>query len=503
MPEPRSRNRSIVIGAGVGGLVAAVGLAARGQEAIVYERAPAPGGKMREVQVGPSQLDAGPTVFTMRWVFEDIFAAAGASLADRVSMRPVEILARHAWESGAQLDLFADQTRSADAIAAFGGAAEGRRFLEFCAEARTIYETLEDPFIRAARPGNPLGLIARMGAGGIPGLMRIRPYSSLWSVLAKRFSDPRLRQLFGRYSTYCGSSPLLAPATLMLIAHVEQQGVWLIEGGMHRLAQALAELAESLGATIRYGAEVAEVLVERGRARGVRLATGERMLAETVVFNGDPAALPAGLLGPQLRRAVAGPGLANRSMSALTWNLVAQAEGFPLVRHSVFFSDDYTAEFDHIFGEGRVPTKPTVYVCAQDRDDRGNWPNGAPERLLCLVNAPPNGDRHTYSPTEVEQCAQRTFSFLERCGLRLHWEPQASLITTPADFADLFPGTGGALYGPASHGWKASFDRPGSRTKVPGLYLAGGGVHPGAGVPMAALSGRLAALSILEDLAST
>ena len=457
---------------------------------------------MREVSVGPARLDAGPTVFTMRWVFEEIFASAGASLADRVSMQPVEILARHAWESGAQLDLFTDPARSADAIAAFGGAAEGRRFQEFCAEARGIYETLEGPFIRASRPGNPLGLMSRMGVSGLPGLMRIRPYSTLWSALAKRFSDPRLRQLFARYSTYCGSSPFLAPATLMLIAHVEQQGVWLIEGGMHRLAQALAELAEGLGATIRYGAEVAEVLLDRGRASGVRLATGERIAAGTVVFNGDPAALSAGMLGPQLRKAVAGPEAANRSMSALTWNLVARVEGFPLVRHSVFFSDNYAAEFDHIFGERRVPAKPTVYVCAQDRDDRGNWTNGAPERLLCLVNAPPNGDWHPYSSTEVEQCAHRTFSLLSRCGLKLHWEPEAGRITTPADFADLFPGTGGALYGPASHGWKASFDRPGSRTKIPGIYLAGGSVHPGAGVPMAALSGRLAASCILEDLAS-
>jgi 1-hydroxycarotenoid 3,4-desaturase len=503
MPEPRSRNKAIVIGAGVGGLVAAIELAAQGQEVTVYERAPAPGGKMREVEVGPARLDAGPTVFTMRWIFEEIFASAGTSLTDRLTMKPLEILARHAWEGGARLDLFADQARSADAVATFAGAAEGRRFLAFCAEARSIYRTLEGPFIRAPRPGNPLGLIARMGASGLPGLMRIRPYSTLWSVLAKRFSDPRLRQLFARYSTYCGSSPFLAPATLMLIAHVEQQGVWAIEGGMHRLALALADLAEGLGATIRYACEVAEVLIGRGRASGVRLATGECVPAGAVVFNGDPAALPEGLLGPRIRHAVVGTGPAERSLSALTWSLVARTEGFPLARHSVFFSDDYAAEFDHILVKGRLPAKPTVYICAQDRDHPGDWPDGTPERLLCLVNAPPNGDRHPYSATEVEQCAQRTFSFLNRCGLKLHLRPEASLITTPTDFAALFPGTGGALYGPASHGWKASFNRPGSRTKVPRLYLAGGGAHPGAGVPMAALSGRLAASCILEDLAST
>lgn len=503
MPEPRSTKTAVVIGAGVGGLASAIELAARGQAVVVCERAAAPGGKMREVAVGAARLDAGPTVFTMRWVFEELFATAGISLADRVTLRPVETLARHAWEHGGRLDLFADRARSADAIAAFAGAAEGRRYLEFCTEAQTIYRTLEEPFIRGYRPANPLGLMSRMGASRLGGLLRIHPYSTLWSVLAKRFRDPRLTQLFARYSTYCGSSPFQAPATLMLIAHVEQEGVWLVEGGMHRLARALAELAQGLGVQIRYDTDVAEILTERGRVSGVRLATGERIATHAAISNADPAALTQGLLGRDARRALPPLAPTARSMSAVTWNLVARAEGFPLIRHSVFFSDDYAAEFDRIFGQGQIPSKPTVYICAQDRDDRGHWPQGQPERLLCLVNAPPNGDRHTYSSSEIEQCAERTFSLLSRCGLSLHWEPQDAVTTTPTDFAGLFPATGGALYGRASHGWKASFERPGSRTKIPGLYLAGGATHPGAGVPMAALSGRLAASCVLADLAST
>ena len=503
MPEPRSRKSTVVIGAGVGGLTTAIELAARGQEVLLFERAAAPGGKMREVAVGDARIDAGPTVFTMRWVFEELFASAGASLADRLTLQPVETLARHAWEDGSRLDLFADRLRSADAIAAFSGPAEGRRFLEFCSEAQGIYRTLEGPFIRGSRPANPLGLVTRLGASGFGGLLRIHPYSTLWSVLAKRFRDPRLIQLFARYSTYCGSSPFLAPATLMLIAHVEQEGVWLVDGGMHRLARALAALAEELGVRIRYGTEVAAVLTEHGRVSGVRLDTGEQVAARVVVSNADPAALAEGRLGPEGRRALAAPQPAERSMSALTWSLVARTEGFPLIRHSVFFSNDYAAEFDGIFAQRRLPSKPTVYICAQDRDDRGDWPEATPERLLCLVNAPPNGDRHTYSPSEVEQCAERTFSVLRRCGLSLRWAPENGVATTPTDFAGLFPATGGALYGRASHGWKASFERPGSRTKIPGLYLTGGATHPGAGVPMAALSGRLAASCVLADLAST
>ncbi|HYN79782.1 MAG TPA: phytoene desaturase family protein [Lamprocystis sp. (in: g-proteobacteria)] len=495
-------NRSvIVIGAGVGGLVTAIELAAQGLAVTLCECAATPGGKLREVSVGGVRLDAGPTVVTLRWVFEEVFAAAGVALCDHLTLKPAEVLARHAWEGGARLDLFAESARSADAIAAFAGPAEGRRYLAFCAEARGIFETLRDPFIRGSRP-TPAGLMARVGRSGLGGLWQIKPYGTLWSVLAKRFTDPRLRQLFGRYATYSGSSPFLAPATLMLIAHVEQEGVWLVEGGMHRLAQALAGLAEGLGTRIRYGAEVTEILVESKRAVGVRLAGGEDLRADAVVFNGDAQALPSGRLGAAARRAVPASSPSVRSLSALTWNMVAKTAGFPLVRHTVFFSSDYKKEFDELFAAGRLPTQPTVYICAQDRDDQGNRQSGGPERLLCLVNAPANGDSHPYSPTEVEQCAERTFSLLNRCGLQIEQDPVGTQVTSPADFTRLFPATGGALYGRNSHGWQASFKRPGARSALPGLYLTGGSTHPGAGVPMAALSGRLAASCVLADLAT-
>ena len=289
----------------------------------------------------------------------------------------------------------------------------------------------------------------------------------------------------------------------MLIAHVEQEGVWTVAGGMHQTAAALARLAETKGVTFRYQSEVAEILTHRQGVRGVRLTTGEHLEASAVVTNVDVAALHQGLLGEAVRGlAPPAPGT-ERSLSALTWNLVAETQGFPLLRHSVFFSRDYPGEFNAIFRDARLPTEPTVYICAQDREGQDGPPPPGPERLLCLVNAPAIGDIHSFSPPEIEQCQNHAFHLLERCGLRIRLNPETCRITSPTDFHRLFPATGGALYGQASHGWKASFNRPGTRTKLPGLYLAGGSVHPGAGVPMAALSGRLAANCVLADLAST
>ncbi len=495
-----AKDRVVIVGSGIAGLVSAFALAARGLDVTLFERQGTAGGKIRQFCVGGLPIDSGPTVFTMRWVFDELFAEAGLSFSDHVSLHPLETLARHAWNERSWLDLFADQERTVDAIGDFSGARDAEGYRAFCRDTKRIYDILERPFLRSSHPSVG-GLI---GADGFRGLMRlpqIKPFSSMWSALGLYFADPRLRQLFGRYATYCGSSPFLAPATLMLVAHVEREGVWSVDGGMHHLAGALVNCARSFGATIRYSEEVAEILVECGRACGVRLASGERFDADAVIVNADVAAIAGGLFGlPSQQSAAAVPERA-RSLSAMTWSLTAKTAGFPLNRHNVFFSRNYAAEFEDLLQRGQLPREPTVYVCAQDRGDDGLAGDGK-ERLLVLVNAPPNGDRHSYDATEVEQCAERTFGALEQCGLQIQRHPETTRATTPADFHRLFPATGGALYGRSSHGWTASFQRQGSRTRIPGLYLAGGSAHPGPGVPMAALSGRAATASLLADLGS-
>lgn len=490
---------ALVIGAGIGGLSAAADLARAGWAVTVLERAQDVGGKMRRVPVADTALDAGPTVLTMRWVFDRLFERCGSRLDDAVTLRPQTVLARHGWADGAQLDLFLDRARSEAAIEAFAGPENAAGYRRFCEYARAIYQEVEGPFIRSGRP-TALTLLKLRGPKVFQSLKRIDSWRSLWAAVQHFFPDPRLQQLFGRYATYTGSSPFEAPATLNLIAHVEQEGVWQVAGGIHGLARALQRLAEGHGATFRFGAQVAEVLQERGRATGVRLADGEVLTADAVVLNADRAALSAGLFGERPQRAVA-PQKA-RSLSALTWCLVAPTAGFPLEHHNVFFSDDYPAEFSDLFGAGRLPRQPTIYVCAQDRGAGETPPApGESERLFVLVNAPAVGDTGL-APQEIEACEATTFEWLTRCGLTVHRRPQATVRTTPTDFEALFPATGGALYGAPTHGWRASLSRPGARTKLPGLYLAGGGVHPGAGVPMVSLSGQLAAQAAIADRAS-
>ncbi|WP_341869959.1 1-hydroxycarotenoid 3,4-desaturase CrtD [Sphingomicrobium sediminis] len=494
------QDRVVVIGAGIGGLASAALLAARGMDVTLVEKEEMVGGKARRVEVDGRAIDAGPTVFTMREVFDDIFQACGAELDDFVSVRRADILARHAWSGDAHLDLHADPQRSEDAIGDFAGADAAKGYRAFSKHTREMYETLESTFLKAGHARTPLPLVWRIGPTRLRAQMSIRPFQKMWSALGRFFPDPRLRQLFGRYATYCGSSPFDAPATLMLIAHVEARGVWLIEGGMQALAEAMRNLAEGQGAKVRTGEAVARIEIAEGKASGVILESGERIAATQVVCNADPSAIGSGLFGEDAARAVPAVPPAKRSLSAYVWLAHAETSGFPLARHNVLFSPDYPAEFADI-SAGRTPQDPTAYVCAQNRDACDGAAPYSRERLQIIVNAPATGDRRAATPEEMDRCTSAMRRSLERCGLSLEQDMPHRLVT-PDQWERLFPSTGGALYGRASHGWAASFRRQGPRTRIPGLYCAGGATHPGAGVPMAALSGQLAARTLMSDRAS-
>ncbi len=518
-------DRVIVIGAGVGGLVTAVLLASQGIPVTVIEKQSQSGGKIRRL----NGVDSGPTVLTMPWILESIFSRAGANLSDYLKLEPLSVLARHTWQPGAYasnvstakngttLDLYADRRASAQAIGEFSGAAQAKQFLKFCDDAKRLYQTLEGPYIRSERPSFAR-MTSDLGLGGLATLAKLGPFGlpmpSLWQSLGRYFTDPRLRQLFGRYATYCGSTPWLAPATLMLIAQVEMDGVFTNKDGMQGVVFALEKLAKEKGVQFVFDCAVTEILVSAGRANGVITEFGERMLAASLVFNGDVSALAMGHLGKVAASAVKPMALttrrAKRSLSAVTWSIRTPrlVSSYRPVRHNVFFTDNYAQEFTDIFKRQKLPNAGTVYLCAQDRNDQGHTENSY-DHLLCLVNAPAQGDSNPlkndpFSSQELEQCTRQHFQLMANCGLVIDLNQSQVQMTTPRQFNQLFPVTGGALYGQASHGWMNQFARMGATSLIPGLYLAGGSVHPGPGVPMAAMSGLLAAETLMahRDLTS-
>jgi 1-hydroxycarotenoid 3,4-desaturase len=325
------------------------------------------------------------------------------------------------------------------------------------------------------------------------------PLSTMAAMLRRQFSDPRLAQLFGRYATYVGGSPLRTPAVLALIWQSEAAGVWVVQGGMHRLAGAMAELATRLGVEIRLNTHAERIEIQGGRVRGVALAGGGRIAGDTVVFNGDPRALATGALGPGVAHVATVTRRTERAHSARVHAFAAGVTGPDLAHHNVFFADDPLSEFRDL-AAGRIPRDPTLYLCAEDRG-QGQAPP-AMERFEMIANAPAQGtqiDDEKELETWHRTIMQRMASF----GTRFDPMPGIGTVTTPRMFGRLFPESSGSLYGQSPHGLMAAFRRPTARTPVPGLYLAGGGTHPGAGVPMATLSARHAAAAILSDLTST
>jgi 1-hydroxycarotenoid 3,4-desaturase len=473
---------AIVIGAGVGGLAAAIHLARAGVRVQLLERGPSIGGKLCQLEVGGRPILGGPSVLTMRSVFDELF---DGHLDDYVTLVPVEPLCRHFFADGAVLDLHRDAERSRAAIAAFSGPRDADGYLRFRKQARKIFEIVRGPFMENAVPS----LFNFMSPRALWQMTQIDGMRTLMRALEDYFADPRLRQLFARYATYNGSSPFHAPATLAVIAHVENEfGIFAVEGGIYRLGEALERQARALGVDIVTGAEVDEIIVEPAagglRARGVR-SSGKRLSADCVIANCDIADAWERLLAavPVVRPLARKYATEELSLSAYVLLAVAPPPSRPLAHHNVFFSRDYAREFEELVTLRRPPGDPTVYVCAEP---------GAGGYFI-LTNAPPLDERGAAVDwaAEAATCRARIEAVLARYGWNL--TPTATRELLPSDFAARFPGSRGAIYGLASNSRMAAFKRPANHIAgIGGLYFCGGSVHPGAGLPMVALSARIA-----------
>ncbi|MBN1241880.1 MAG: phytoene desaturase [Spirochaetales bacterium] len=487
--------KAIVVGAGLGGLSAAANLAAAGWRVEVYEQGDGPGGKATEFRLGDYRWDAGPSLVTMPQVFRATFARFGRRLEDYLTLVPLDRICAYFWPDGSSLGSSADTRRFGDEVdRAFGsGSGELERYL---AGASRLWRIAGEIFLE--RPIHEIG--SWLGFRTIPkilGLPFIDPLRSLHARNASSFRDARLVQLFDRYATYNGSNPWRTPGTMGIIPHVEYEwGGWTVLEGIHAIPRALERVARELGVEFRYGTKVERILTDTGRAIGVawRDSSGRRgeTRADAVVSDVDVLATWRELLGMADTKASRRYARLEPSSSGVVFYWGMARRDARLGVNNIFFSKDYAAEFRAIFDEGRLPDDPTVYVNITGRVTPGDAPPDG-DNWFVLVNAPP--DRGQDWPSELARLRAAVIRVLSD---RLGWDVGAAIVEEatldPARIALRTGGTGGSLYGVSSNSAAAAFRRQANRCReVDGLYFCSGSAHPGGGMPLVLLSGRMAA----------
>ena len=489
----------VVIGAGVGGLAAAIGLASRGVRVTVLEKNATLGGKLNVWEKDGFRFDTGPHVLTMLWALDEVFANAGRRLDDVLDLVRLDTVCRYHFESGQTLDAPGSPDEAARAIREFAPADEAgfRRFLEY---AKQVSDATTEPFLKQDFGASVRGVPTPAQWGQLGSFLALKPWKTLREVVREHFTDPRLRQVFELYALYSGSHPAQASGIFATVADVQwRDGTYYVRGGLYKLAEALRDAAESLGVKFQTQTAVSEIIVKNGRARGVETQSGERLFADAVVCNADALSAMTTLVPHAARRRWTAPRVQKIEPSTSAFLLLLGIEGkYPqLAHHNSFLAADGDAEFASIFDTQTPAEDPTVGVACQSVSDPAKAPPGC-SNLFVMTNPPALSSAFDWK-TEAPFYRETVLAKLERMGLTdLRKRIVVEQRWTPLDLESRYAAYRGAIYGLSSNGWRQGFLRPPQISPdVAGLYFVGGSTHPGGGIPLCVLSGTNAAKQIV------
>jgi phytoene desaturase len=479
--------RALVIGSGFGGLAAAVRLGARGYRVTVLERLDAPGGRAYVHRQDGFTFDAGPTIITAPHLFEELWSLCGKRLADDVRIRSIDPFYQVRFDDGDVFNYTADIEAMRAQIARIEPAdVDGfNRFLKVSGE---IYKVAFAEL--AAVPFHELGTLIRAA----PDLLRLGGQRSVYSEVCRYFRSPKLRLLFSFHPLLIGGNPFTTTAYYCLIAHLERSfGVHYAEGGMGALVRGIVGLIEGLGGTIRTGVTVDEIMVERGRAVGVRLDSGETLSADVVVSNADAAWTYQQLLRNHPRRRWTDRKLARAdfSMSLFVWYFGTRRRYDSVHHHTMVLGPRYRELLDDIFVHKRLAEDFSLYLHRPSASDPSLAPDGCD--AFYVLSPVPHLQSGVDWSTRAEEYRRRVQQRLEQTLLPGLGDCIAtSRVLTPQDFRDRLLSVNGAAFAMEPKLFQSAWFRPHNRSEeVERLYLVGAGTHPGAGLPGVVSSARI------------
>lgn len=477
-----------VVGAGLGGLSAAIRLANRGFEIDLYEQNSTPGGKAGEIKENGYRFDTGPSLLTMPQVIKDLLWECGEDIKDYLRVNRLDLICKYFYPDRSIINAYSDLDKFGKEIEekTSDNSESLNKYLNYC---KTIYELAGDLFLTK----DPSSVSTYLNSKALKTLLNIRKIDSFRTMNEANesfFKDPRLVQLFNRYGTYNGSNPYLAPATLNIISHVEyNQGSFIPENGIYGITTALWKLAEKKGVNIFLNQKVDEIILENNEARAIKINSKIKKY-DKIISNVDVNYTFKNLITnfnshESKRYAKKLP-----SFSGLVFYWGIEKEFPELETHNILFSKDYKKEFDDLFENKTIHNDPTVYIYISSKLNKDDAPAGK-ENWFVMVNAPHIQDQNWVS--EVKSARKNVVKKINNSfNTDIETLIEFEKIMSPVDIQNRTGSYLGSIYGISSNDKFAAFMRQSNKSKtISNLYFCGGSAHPGGGIPLVILSGKI------------
>ncbi|MDF1815286.1 MAG: phytoene desaturase family protein [Verrucomicrobiales bacterium] len=496
-----SRNQSVVVvGAGLGGLSAAISLRAEGFDVRIVEKNDKIGGKLNYLEKEGFGFDLGPSIFTLPQIFRDLFERAGKDMDDYVTLEKVKPHWRNFFEDGTEIDLYEEEDLMKAELGRLTGPPEEnwKQFQDFLDYARAQYQMIDEGYFSKGLD-TLWEFLRHYNIQLNNGVMDYR--NSMSSSIKERLDDPHLRMIFEYFIKYVGSSAHDAPGYMNLMPIIQfDYGLWYVKGGMYNLARGLGKLCQDMEIPIDLNCEVSEITKKGFRkVSGVKLASGEEIKADYVVCNMEVIPAYGKLLRiPEQKLARVSKKFAP-ACSGLVIHLGTDRQYPQLAHHNFFYSKNQDKHFDTVFKKGELPEDPTIYLVAPTRTDVSKAPKDC-DNIKILPHIPPIDPDNPLPESAYMNLKDRVIDKLERMGLTgLREHTIVEDILTPTDLQRMYNSNRGSIYGVVSD-WKRNygFKFPKQSSKFSNLYFTGGSVNPGGGMPMVVLCGQKVADRILK-----